>query len=122
MPVRLRHAITAFAVIAAGVLVAPAIGHAATVLMLSGTQLGPLSGPGMADELQGVMCESRNTCVTVDYPATIGPTSIPQGVTALQTALDKTSSTKIVFWLLAGRNRCFALDGGARRRPERAQP
>ncbi|MCV7072194.1 PE-PPE domain-containing protein [Mycobacterium rufum] len=74
--------------------VAPSAG-AATVLTLEET-LGIGTGE-MTDLLGGAVCHApANTCVEVEYPAVVGPESVPAGVVALDAAIATTPAPVIV--------------------------
>lgn len=74
--------------------VAPSAG-AATVLTLEET-LGIGTGE-MTDLLGGSVCHApANTCVEVEYPAVVGPDSVPAGVVALDAAIATTPAPVIV--------------------------
>jgi len=78
-------------------LVAIPTAQAATVLHLS-----PLEG--MEDYLQGSLCQEPNTCVRIESPNSSPlapvpgfPNTYPEGVAAIEGAIDETSGEKILF-------------------------
>ena len=75
----------------AGAASVPPTPSPATVLTVS-----PLT-TGMNQELQGSLCQSGNTCVQVNAAPFVLPGLLPGGVTALDTAINSTSGSIIVF-------------------------
>lgn len=65
-----------------------------TVLMLKATW--GLGTGELQDQLQGSLCSGNTQCVEVEYPASFSPTSRPQGVVALNTAMDATTGRIVV--------------------------
>jgi pimeloyl-ACP methyl ester carboxylesterase len=90
----LKHITTALATLATGALAVSPATNAATVLMIEPLNVG--QGKMMTTELKGAMCVT-NTCKEVDYPASLAPTSIPDGAAALDKAFASTTGQVIVF-------------------------